>query len=318
MLRLSDTIGPLKTDEGDIYPTHDAIYGKGGRREVANVTDILDPNSVDNDGNYKNKFPKALLDDGCICYVQNEDVEYVYHGKKGFPDYDTWSKSKLQLLYDKVFNIPGVVTGGTKYYDHWIGEGGRMNAVFNIENFKKITSIKATKITEATKNEENLPLNNIDLNSIGTSISIPIQIEKGDYTIELTINGINASRSKESKTGTYKFLDSHKWYISYYDKDDIDHVKNNLNTIFNGNKPGEVNGYVRATQSLSTQIPDNKTIYVLFPNNYSSVKVINKLNMTLTSDNPISDVLYEMNSSYKLYTHGLSENSAGELIYQLV
>ena len=47
----------------DIHPSHDAAYGKGGYRSVANTTE-------------RNAIPTARREAGMLCYVQADGVIY--------------------------------------------------------------------------------------------------------------------------------------------------------------------------------------------------------------------------------------------------
>jgi hypothetical protein len=47
----------------DVHPSHEAAYGKGGYRSVANITE-------------RNAIPTARREAGMLCYVQAEGVIY--------------------------------------------------------------------------------------------------------------------------------------------------------------------------------------------------------------------------------------------------
>lgn len=47
----------------DVHPSHEAAYGKGGYRSVANVTE-------------RNAIPTARREAGMLCYVQADGVIY--------------------------------------------------------------------------------------------------------------------------------------------------------------------------------------------------------------------------------------------------
>lgn len=58
---VASTIAPFTTD--DQFPTHDAIYGKGGQREVATIAE-------------RDAIPLARLTEGCTCYVAATEKTY--------------------------------------------------------------------------------------------------------------------------------------------------------------------------------------------------------------------------------------------------
>lgn len=58
---VASTIAPFTTD--DQFPTHDAIYGKGGQREVATIAE-------------RDAIPSARLTEGCTCYVAATEKTY--------------------------------------------------------------------------------------------------------------------------------------------------------------------------------------------------------------------------------------------------
>lgn len=47
----------------DTYPTHDALYGKGGYREVATLAE-------------RDAIPAARMRVGMLCYVEEDDTTY--------------------------------------------------------------------------------------------------------------------------------------------------------------------------------------------------------------------------------------------------
>ena len=58
---VASPIAPFTTD--DQFPTHDAIYGKGGQREVATIAE-------------RDAIPSARLTEGCTCYVAATEKTY--------------------------------------------------------------------------------------------------------------------------------------------------------------------------------------------------------------------------------------------------
>lgn len=58
---VASPIAPFTTD--DQFPTHDAIYGKGGQREVATIAE-------------RDAIPTARLTEGCTCYVAATEKTY--------------------------------------------------------------------------------------------------------------------------------------------------------------------------------------------------------------------------------------------------
>jgi hypothetical protein len=60
-VNITGVIAP--TDTTDVYATHDSIYGKGGYREVDNITD-------------RNSITLARRSNGMLVYVKSEDTVY--------------------------------------------------------------------------------------------------------------------------------------------------------------------------------------------------------------------------------------------------
>lgn len=58
---VASPIAPFTSD--DQFPTHDAIYGKGGQREVATIAE-------------RDAIPSARLTEGCTCYVAATEKTY--------------------------------------------------------------------------------------------------------------------------------------------------------------------------------------------------------------------------------------------------
>lgn len=75
---VASTIAPFTTD--DQFPTHDAIYGKGGQREVATIAE-------------RDAIPTARLTEGCTCYVAATEKTYRWKS-------NTWVDDTPEIVSD--------------------------------------------------------------------------------------------------------------------------------------------------------------------------------------------------------------------------
>jgi len=84
-VNVTGTVAP--TDTNDVYATHDSKYGKGGYREVADIT-------------ARDSITVARRSDGMLVYVQSEDK--IFKLENGLTN-DNWVEFKVdasKIVYD--------------------------------------------------------------------------------------------------------------------------------------------------------------------------------------------------------------------------
>lgn len=96
----------------DTFPTHDAIYGKGGWREVATIEE-------------RNNISRKRLREGMVVYVQETKTDYKLKSLGENKDGDIWEElvysnkeliSKVQEMEEKIKQISIPITTDIKSY----------------------------------------------------------------------------------------------------------------------------------------------------------------------------------------------------------
>lgn len=145
---VASPIAPFTTD--DQFPTHDAIYGKGGQREVATIAE-------------RDAIPLARLTEGCTCYVAATEKTYRWKSNAWVDDTPEFASDASDISYtpsgsSTPTNVAAALDGKASTSALTDGLAGKQGTINDLNTIRSGAGKGATSVQGVKMEGDNNPL----------------------------------------------------------------------------------------------------------------------------------------------------------------